>query len=102
MYYISIGKPFDSLVYLSKALIINMTILTEHHHQLCPYYEILTVAYVAMHDYTKALNSINSACHIYSKYYEHTNYRFIAIYEMRGKIFALMNNIGLSMQSFES
>jgi hypothetical protein len=77
-----------------------MTILTEQHPQLCPYYEILAVAYVAMHDYAKALHSINLAYIIYAKYYEKSNYRFIAIYEMRGKIFALMNNIGLSMQSF--
>jgi hypothetical protein len=55
-----------------------------------------------MHDYAKALSSINSAFLIYAKYYEKTNYRFIAIYEMRGKIFALMNNISSSIQAFES
>ena len=55
-----------------------------------------------MHDYPKALISINSAFLIYEKYYEKNNYRFITIYEMRGKIFALVNNINSSMQAFES
>jgi hypothetical protein len=54
-----------------------------------------------MHDYPRALASINEAYFIYAKHYGKDNHRFLTVYEIRGKLYALMDKLGESMKAFE-